>query len=574
MDDAVSKAIETAKRHPGRSLAHRQIAFSVILFFFATVLAWHVPLASLSLVALAALFLWGARDILSGTTQTAFIAPAYAATIRGERDLARALLDEAARRRPSARARRAIFTIRATLALGEADARGVATYATQAIEIAPAWIARDVDRVQIGATCALRALARATLGDDEGALADADRACTDGYASTSSLGTAELARALVAANRQQKDEVRAILTRAAPFFDGIGARERELAKRLSRYAATRARSIYRHAAKPEDGVDDWLAEPSMSRAGSVPPTAPPAVAAPAVKKQRAPSGRHFLVLAGVIAGAFSGLTLLDPSPVRPGPTDATRIATVFAVARTAMFYAFVARNLLVAARKRIARGRASILARRGDAQGIALLESQSRSGAPEASLALAEIAERESRFEDAIAQCDVGIGFSRATEVARMRSHDLVAPGLHAERAFCYAALGRHEEADAILASMPNAATYLLATAARLRVHVAQALVRGDRAGALAIARTRGDSLPLSTRDAFLVDLLEATEGRGADDEEWARLHAELAADPSLATWIDHFMPTRSLERRVAPPAPPDEESQESHQEPARARRD
>ncbi len=148
-----------------------------------------------------------------------------------------------------------------------------------------------------------------------------------------------------------------------------------------------------------------------------------------------------------------------------------------------------------------------------------------------------------------------------------MTTHDLTAPALFAERAFCYAALGKPDEASAILAAMPNASGYALAPTASFRVQLAQALVRGDRAGALEVARTRGDALPLATRDAFLADLLEATDGRGADDEEWSRLHAELAADPKLAKWVEHFVPQATIKRRVGTPDALGDELEDGHAE-------
>jgi hypothetical protein len=161
-------------------------------------------------------------------------------------------------------------------------------------------------------------------------------------------------------------------------------------------------------------------------------------------------------------------------------------------------------------------------------------------------------------FERARAICEQGIAMAMASRVSRMTTHDMAQPGLHAERAFCFAAVGKADEASAVLAAIPS--VYALGPYVRFRVGLAQALARGDRKGALEIARKRGDMLGIPRRDAVLVDLLEATEGRGASDDEWSRLHAELAADAGLAKWIDHFLPSRTLERRVAEPLEEEEE--------------
>jgi hypothetical protein len=121
-------------------------------------------------------------------------------------------------------------------------------------------------------------------------------------------------------------------------------------------------------------------------------------------------------------------------------------------------------------------------------------------------------------------------------------AHDMLLPSAIAERAFCLAALGRFAEADAELAGLSAFPTFSLAARAVFRVRLAQVLGRRDRVAALALSRQRTIDLPLSHRDELLCDLLEATESGSLEEDEWARLDAELREDPKLAAWTEHFL--------------------------------
>jgi hypothetical protein len=256
--------------------------------------------------------------------------------------------------------------------------------------------------------------------------------------------------------------------------------------------------------------------------------------------------------------------LLNAPDARPPhhPTEPVSWALVFggmSALFSALFYALIALNLRRAARTRTRRRVAVMKALGGDAAGVSTLQQIAKLS-PDAALELAQAYERQADFERALATCDSGIAMATATHVSRVTTHDVALPGLYAERALCFAALGKIDEASAVLAAMPNAATFTNGPLVRFRVGLAQALARGDRKGGLEIARKRGDTLGIPRRDAVLIDLLEATEGRGASDEDWSRLHAELAADPALAKWIDHFMPKNTMQRRVAEGEPLEEE--------------
>jgi hypothetical protein len=184
---------------------------------------------------------------------------------------------------------------------------------------------------------------------------------------------------------------------------------------------------------------------------------------------------------------------------------------------------------------------------RGDPAAQAELEALAKSRyeviAGQAEAHLAELAERRGAFEDGVRHCDVAIGRATVSNAAKVVSHDYLLPLAIGERAFCLAALGRHEEADAELASLATFTTYAFAARTRFRVRLAKLLQKRDLAGALALARERTVDLPLTYRDELLCDLLEATEGEGVGQEEWARIDAELREDPKLASWVEHFLP-------------------------------
>jgi hypothetical protein len=252
----------------------------------------------------------------------------------------------------------------------------------------------------------------------------------------------------------------------------------------------------------------------------------------------------WLLLVVFFVGAWQ---LLNPSETRHGAAgyDVDGFMAGSALVVALVFVALVVGRTRAASRRYLAVHQHTVDMLRGDPHARAWLEGIATSGSADAALEVARSYERAGDFTRALAWCDAGMRSAQSTLVNRVATWDVAAPGLSAERAFCLAALGREDEANAELTLMPNNG-YAHAGTTLFRVKLAQALARGDRPAALAIARSRGDALSLPSRDAFLVDLLEAMEGSGADAEEWSRLHAELAVDSALAAWVTHFVPDAS----------------------------
>lgn len=569
MSDDVRDVLESVKRHPGRRLVLRQSVTALGSFGVAAMALVVSPLASVSFALIGALFVWSAWDLRRTMRGIVIAGRAHAAIASGDRELATKLLDILEGTNVGAQFRRIAANYRASLAMSAADPREAVIQSTRALGEPLGFLIRDATKSVAVLATSQRALARAMLHEDDAALADAEAANDDRIATPLAHAQAELARALVAANRDRKDDVRAILERAAPYMEDLNGRQRELAKRLARFAAPGKRTIYRHAAKShEDEIATLIASPSETKSEI---GAPPSVAAapPPLTTKRPPDRRGFRVLMIwvllmlLFVALWQVLNPPHPAPPEEPVTTLMPLFAGFAALVATLFYALVGLNLRRASKTRTARRAAVLKALAGDAAGIATLEGLAKRS-PEAALELAQAYERRADFERALAACDQGITMATATRVSRMTTHDVALPGLLAERALCFAALGKVDEASAVLAMIPSPQTYPLAPLARFRIGLAQALARGDRKGALEIARKRGDTLGIPRRDAVLVDLLEATEGRGASDEEWSRLHAELAADAGLAKWIDHFLPSRTLERRVAEPLEEEEESAES----------
>ncbi len=570
MSDDVTQVLEAVKRHPGQRTVVTQSITAASMFGIAVFGLVVLPGISAPFALLGALFVWSAWEVRRSLRGIVIAGRAHAAISAGDRKLAVKLLDMLDGARAGAQFRRIAATYRGSLAMSGADPREAIIQSTKALGEPLGLLVRDATKSVAVLAASQRALARAMVHEDEAALVDADAANDERHVTAIARAQAELARALVAANRERKDEVRAILERSAPYMEDLTGRQRELAKRLARFAAPGKRTIYRHAAKSrEDDIAALIASPSEAMSEIATPSPVTAAPPPITAKRPQSARRRVLAIWCLFVLVFLALwQLLDPSDARPPqhPTEPVSLSLVFggmSVLFVVLFYALIALNLRRASRTRTQRRVAVMKALGGDAAGVAALERIAKHS-HEAALELAQTYERQADFERALATCDSGIAMATATRVSRVTTHDLTLPGLYAERAMCFAALGKIDEASAVLAAMPNAATFRNGPLVRFRVGIAQALARGDRRGALEIARKRGDTLGIPRRDAVLIDLLEATEGRGASDEEWSRLHAELAADPALAQWIDHFMPKRTMQRRVVVAEPLEEEEEAS----------
>ncbi len=526
--------------HPARAFARKRYIFGALFGVVGLPLLPVLPIAGVPLLALAAWMTWAGWFTRKMLDDVVPLNRAHDQIARGDRGGAEVTI--ASMRFPSRLGRRLAASHRAVLALQAGDAKSAEAIATRALAVPLGRVGRGDEKVHLAWAHSIRALARASMRDHARALEDANLACARD-ASPATWGNAELARAIVAANEDRKADVRETLERGAPFFDDIGGQEQRLVFALRNYAREEKRSAYRHAAKEDEGapLDEWRA-----RVAPEPTALPdaPAMQPPLLPKRRV--GRFFLRFAA--ASLFVGAVLfMGPH----GGIDLGRLGAVLGGLALAVLV-LTAMALASAGTYRSVRRQATLGALRGDAESLEILSRHSRS--PDAWLELARASERACDFEKALERADKGLHHANASAALRAAYWDIAIPSLELERAFALIALRKTTLADTALASISNPG-FAHMGAMMFRARFAQALLRGDRAAALDVARKRGECLPVPLRDLFLIDLLEATEGNGASDEEWQRLHTEYAKNPELAKWVEHFMPgmgSGETTRRVA----------------------
>ncbi|MDC0746970.1 hypothetical protein [Polyangium mundeleinium] len=276
-------------------------------------------------------------------------------------------------------------------------------------------------------------------------------------------------------------------------------------------------------------------------------------AAPARNRQKA--GRLIALWAVLVALFVAVYQVLSPSGAESGsgneefyaePMDPTLplgllVFAIFVVLiGVRVYWFFVARKQskdLFAALNLVAKG--------DFAAGGAALERLSSSRLPilaaQADLALALVAEKRSDLRGALDLCDRGL--ARLTQYTiRISASDILMPDLISERAFLLAAMDRHAEAEAELASLPSA--YPFKSRALFRVRLLSRVRQGNLKGAAELATRAGHDLPLSARDELLVDAVRAaTTPETAGAGEVPRIKRELRTYAPMRRWMETVAP-------------------------------
>jgi hypothetical protein len=156
---------------------------------------------------------------------------------------------------------------------------------------------------------------------------------------------------------------------------------------------------------------------------------------------------------------------------------------------------------------------------------------------------LASVAERKGDWRAMQAHAERGLALSRQNRVARMWTHDLVSPRLHAQRALALALAGETAEARSMLAALQSGhADYYMLESWSFRIELA-ALTRERRyAEARAHAKTKPKSLNISLREELTLELLQLRD-RPATREEQERLWREVARDPNTEPYLQDLVP-------------------------------
>jgi hypothetical protein len=440
------------------------------------------------------------------------------------------------------------------------------------------------ERVRAGAL-ALRALARASLGHE--AASDQDAAAADAApgATPEIVARAALARAVVLAAKGDMPSLAAYLGQSGGLIlEWSTPRERALLRALRRMARARPKSVYREAAKPDDGAEEgrlaaWIgrvvpgaaafALDAAGQAATIGSPGPVSVASPevlgqverarqdAVKKSGATPRWMtatlvlWVVVVGVGMFAAVGQSMSSSAHGAHHASQAPSASLLLASLVATAFVLFIIARAVTIVRFRLDAKRL-VFAQLDSARGktaeaeralIELVRTRGAMSAAGAHLTLAQLAERKMAWADAVAHCDRGIARLLRNATLKAAASDLLLPELAAMRAFGLAALGRQAEGNAEMAvldqSFPN---YVHKARAHFRFRLVSAVRRGDLEAASEVARARTPNLPLSIRVDMLADVvLAATSAVSRDERE--RIDAELDDDPELRGWIDALAP-------------------------------
>lgn len=505
---------------------------------------------------------------------------------RGEVDAAEAMLAPLAARVSRGHLARAVALQRGAIALHRGDPSAATAHLTAAITYRPTLLSRRQEEQQIASAHALRAVAHAMLGERALAESDASAAESADARSPDAVARARLARAILDARSDRRSELAENLSGLGRLCESLSARERSLVRAFERMVRASAGSVYREPApKVTDaeasGLAAWVSKIAPQAASFVGAeraavatsawTEQATVAGEEQRKRAAAAARSFtprrarrvVALWILLMAMFAVIYQIVSSQPAGAPEaavahdvlDATSWlgllpATVCALFVGVLFAAIRRGNRadrsLARARMCVASGELSA------AEEIFRAESKSKAAAAAAAggLGLSQLFEERGDFHAAAVEAQAGIARGMAVKAA---ISDILLPDLHAARAFALAAGGELDESvaetNALVRIFPS---YPYKTRALLRIRLAQALARRDRAAAAAVADERTMEMALFLRDEILCDLLAAWS-HGAPDEERARLLSSVRASPDLARWVDALAPglVSDVERKV-----------------------
>jgi len=582
-----------------RDVARRQLALSALIVLVGTVTlllgSWVAGVALLG----AGAFLSGIAGLvrLSGSG-VPLVNTAFNALLQGRVAEAERLLDQAESRYQLGYIHRVIDLQRASIALRRGDLQAALIRVESALARPPGLLTRAQEHPHLATARATRALLRASLGDQEGARADAEAVRRLPWAPAEALARAEVAEAIALERDGDREALGAHLARKRTLLlDSTTPRERAVVRAYQRMLAAPRTSIYRRggardaaegpgARGQEPTLADWItrvapaaapfARASRPRdagaAGTAP--APEDVATPGLIRVAEgrleptaggpPASRARIaavwVLLVVFFAAFWELFRGDIGEVptvfsmlpRTGVVVGLFVGALAAVVAVAMARTARDDRRLATALGALARGEDGAVA---EIEALAAISSSQV--APQAHRELARLAVRRGDFDEALRRCDQGVALVTARRSARAVADSMLLPDLVAERAFVLAATDRHAKASAEMAVLGKAfPAYPFLARAQLRVALVQRVRRGDLAGAAQLVGGDIDDLPLSLRDETLVDLVRATghpESIGAGEAQ--RVTDDLRASPELRAWIVAVAPEALRAFEAAPGA-------------------
>lgn len=511
----------------------------------------------------------------------------------GKLNEASRLLDEAEAKPHFEWVRRLVDVQRAIIAMRRGDMAAARDRLDAAIARPIGLIEKANSLYQIEGAHALRAFARASLGDRDAALEDVRFVRSQPGASLDALAKVALAEALVLERAGERPRLKELLEREETLLlEHTHPRERAIVRGLQRMLrASSKASIYRQTA-PSEGADDqeepeladWVAKiapdvapfvrvPRRATDGSPAMIAASAAVAPRPDAVRAVAAAHaarvkpkrsaawmWAPLVGFSA-AFLGLLVWAIQGIQASSGSADAIEALFPATSSinplvwiVPLIAFSIGSIAVIGAQQSKRARERRLSKSRAARRVdqpssaatatptltALAMGPSDVAAAQARLILAGNAERSGDFKAVITECRLGIG---RLENERSRAEaDILYPDLIALAAFALAATGQSDEADAELALLSP--MYPHHARAVFRVRLVQALRKNDVAGAALWVERGAADLPLSIREELLADIVRAIHApSNAGAGEIERLKDELRRSPERRRWLDIVAP-------------------------------
>ena len=443
------------------------------------------------------------------------------------------------------------------------------------------------------AATAIRALARASQGNDAGARADIAAVRAGRAPQVTSLARVAVAELVVLSREPSMEGLIHALAQNERVLEAAQPRERALVRGFERMVATGGSSAYRKLQPretEEDAVSDWVAQVApgvrkfvIGSAGQKVVAAAPERSrsdAPPLRKKRG-LGSTRARLVGVwllLVGTF--VVVYEVLSVEPGAGTARHHAAAsppFQATGGLVSFVFLAFALFIFVRIRRATRDAVRMRdlesaiQLDDAHAISRVESLSAARAPakaaNALFLLAQHHERSARFVEALAAAEAGLNRIETSAAMRNAYSDILVPGLHVQRAVALAALGRTEDArDAAIALSAGFPGYAFLSTALLRIDLIATARAGDFARACAIGEARGADLPITYRDELLCAMLRAAT-HGAEEDERARISHVLARKDRVRAWVAAVAPGLVDAQKAGEPAHALERSSERETE-------
>jgi hypothetical protein len=568
---------------------------AVGLLFFGALFTLGAPVVGVPLLLGGVGALWYGKVQRDHRVTNELLATSFRAITLGKLGDALEYVEEAERSR-APWVRRIADVQRAIIALRKGDPKEARAQLDMAIARPLGLREKENAVFQIEAAHALRAFARASLGDSEGAFADIALLRARPGASAESLARASLAEAIVLERTGERDRLRALLDRdKLLLLENCHPRERAIVRAFQRMVRAATTSAYRQSApreteetRDEPPLVDWVAKVAPSAAPFVRVARPGEASGPRVgalpesafdARDKVLASRdvgaavtgkttvkaRWLSILGISAAALLGFVGLIALLISFTPAiNAPYVAEATPPPMIDMQVAVVAVTLLLGAvglgaggvhfRNRLKRASREELGRlaaaraalgRGDldeaTRAIApLIESQHDVIAGHAHALNTSIAERRGDAQAMLASASWGLG-----RLSRAQGHAAAAlrPELMAQRALALTLLDRRDEAAAEL-NFLTAGAYPTWERDLFRVRLVD-LARAGRFDEAArwVAQNRGD-LPLSVRDELLADLVRAVNApESAGLGEMERLKDELRTEPAHRRWIELVAP-------------------------------